>query len=101
MVEDRLGLSVPIVVDLDGTLIYSDLLHESILFLIKSKPWLFFYIVFLCLFNKTTLKLFIAKSVNFPVSCLPYNSELISYIVEQKRICRKVVLCTGSQPCIK
>jgi len=86
----------PLVVDLDGTLIYSDLLHESILILIKSKPWLIFLLPYWLLFGKARFKSKLASLVTIPIASLPYNYKLIEFLTEQKNLGRKIVLCTAS-----
>jgi hypothetical protein len=40
------AVSIPLVVDLDGTLIRGDLLHESALRLISREPWRIFQLPF-------------------------------------------------------
>ena len=48
--------SHPLVVDLDGTLIRSDLLIESFLLLIKQNPFNLFFVLLWLLKGKATLK---------------------------------------------
>ncbi len=74
----------PIVIDLDGTLIKTDLLYESFILLLKKN---FFYI-FLCFFwllkGVANLKHQIASRVEINIDALPYNNHLISFIESQK-----------------
>ena len=90
------GHPIPLVIDLDGTLIHSDLLHESVLYLLKEKPWLFFYLPYWLLKGKARLKSELAKVIEFPIDSLPYNEELIGYIREQRGLGREIILCTAS-----
>ncbi len=46
-VADCESANIPLVVDLDGTLLRTDLLFESTLRLIKQKPWLVLLLPFL------------------------------------------------------
>ncbi len=86
----------PLVVDLDGTLIRSDLLIESFMLLIKLNP-LNLVLVFLWLLKgKAALKAEIAKRVDILVELLPYNLELIEYLRAQKAQGREIVLATAS-----
>ena len=87
------GQPVPLCVDLDGTLIKTDLLFESILKLIKQNPLAIFLLPFWLIKGKAYLKSQIAKSVKIAAHTLPYNKEVIEYI---KRNSRKTVLVTGT-----
>lgn len=86
---------LPVCVDLDGTLIHSDLLVESALALIASKPWMLFAMFAWLLRGKAHLKHEIARRVILDASALPYNEPLIAWLREQ-RLVRKIVLCTAS-----
>jgi len=86
-----------LVVDLDGTLIHSDLLIESFLLLIKQNPLLIFVVGYwLIKGGKAFMKREIARRVDLPVSLLPYNKELVTYLTLQKKIGRTIVLATAS-----
>ncbi len=85
-----------LVVDLDGTLIYSDILYESILQLIISKPIYFFALPFWLLMGKAFLKMKLAKHVRIDVTNLPFNFELINWLKAQKLNERKLILCTAT-----
>lgn len=86
----------PLCVDLDGTLIKSDALFESVIQLIKYNPLLIFILPFWLMKGKPNLKEEINKRIDFNASALPYNYELIEYIKEQKVNGRKVILATAS-----
>lgn len=84
------------VVDLDGTLIKSDLLYES-LFLLLRKDFLALFLVPLWLLKgKPYLKQKIADRVTIAAHLLPYNEELLAYLREQKSSGRRIVLATAS-----
>lgn len=89
-------VNTPLVVDLDGTLIRSDLLIESFLGLLKKNPLYIFMVVIWMLRSRATLKLEIAKRVDIDVAVLPYNHVLIAYLKEQKSAGRKIYLATAS-----
>ena len=85
----------PIVVDLDGTLINTDLLFESFFKLIKKNP-LYIIKTFFWLFQgKSFLKYKIATEVDIDVSLLPYNFKLLEYLKDQKNN-RKLILASAS-----
>jgi 4-hydroxybenzoate polyprenyltransferase/phosphoserine phosphatase len=85
----------PLCVDLDGTLIHSDLLMETSLALVASRPWVIFAILAWLLRGRAYLKRQIAQRVHFNPETLPYNHELIKWLRNQ-RDSRKVLLCTAS-----
>lgn len=86
---------VPLCVDLDGTLIHSDLLVESALALLSHTPVLLFPMLGWLLKGKAHLKREIASRVSLDVSHLPYNNDVVAWVKEQQAI-RLVVLCTAS-----
>lgn len=86
----------PLCVDLDGTLIRTDLLLESLLLLIQQSFWHAFLIPVWLLSGKAALKDQIARRVRLDAAALPYNQELLAWIREQKALGRSVVLATAS-----
>src|SRR5574337_463326 len=77
---------LPLCVDLDGTLIYSDLLVESTLALFARKPWLIFAMVGWLLRGKAHLKRQIAERVSINSFLLPYNHDLIDWLRQQRDV---------------
>jgi 4-hydroxybenzoate polyprenyltransferase/phosphoserine phosphatase len=70
----------PLVVDLDGTLITSDLLVESLLAYIARNPLGLFQVIGWMLKGKATLKARLAEAVDLDVATLPYNSVVVDYM---------------------
>jgi len=92
--EDRTAL--PLYVDLDGTLLRSDLLLESFLELLKRNPLYLILIPLWLLRGKAALKREIARRVQLRVDLLPWNQGLLSYLREQKAVGRRLVLISAS-----
>ena len=90
------SFDVPLCVDLDGTLIRSDLLLESLLILLKESPWIFFLLPIWLLEGKANFKTKIADRVEIGVETLPFNMEFISYLTSQKEAGRTLILVTAS-----
>lgn len=89
------GASVPLCVDLDGTLIHSDLLIESALTLLK-KSLLYLFLLPLWLLNgKANLKTQIARRVTLDVVDLPYNRTLLAFLRQERTAGRHLVLTTA------
>jgi len=86
----------PLVVDLDGTLIKTDLLLESFMLLIKSNPLNVIWVFLWLLKGKAHLKAEIARRVDIAVEVLPYNVELIDYLKQEKAEGRMLLLATAS-----
>jgi len=83
-------------VDLDGTLINSDLLVESLLLLIKKNAFYLFMLPVWLLKGKANLKYQIASRVEIDAALLPYQEELIDYLKEQKSLGRNLTLISAS-----
>ena len=86
--------------DLDGTLIHSDTLHEALLKVIRHKPYLLALIPFWLLQGKAKFKKKIFSYVDINVALLPYNLCLINWLKSQKELGRKLVLCTATDESI-
>jgi 4-hydroxybenzoate polyprenyltransferase/phosphoserine phosphatase len=83
-------------VDLDGTVIKSDLLWESLLALMGTHPWFIFFIPLWLFKGRAALKHQIARRVNLNVSVLPFRKDVIAFLVAEKARGRKLILATGS-----
>lgn len=87
---------VPLCVDLDGTIIRTDILYESILLLLKKDPWKTLHLPFWLMKGKAFLKNSVANEIDVSVTHLPYNHDLISYLKSQKEAGRQIILVTAS-----
>src|SRR3990167_5288422 len=88
--------STPLCVDLDGTLIHSDLLLESFLLLIKQNPLFLFLVPLWLLGGKARLKAEIASRVKLNGAALPYSEHFLNWLKAQKAQGREIWLCTAS-----
>lgn len=89
-------INTALCLDLDGTLIKSDALFESLFQLIKINPLLLFFVPIWLMKGKPNLKEEIDKRIDFDAANLPYNQELLEYAIQQKELGRKVYLATAS-----
>jgi phosphoserine phosphatase len=94
--RDLRSESIPLVVDLDGTLLRTDLLLESALRLIKQKPWLVLWMPLWLLRGRAYLKREIFQRVQIDVSLLPSNEELLAWLTDEKSRGRRLILATAS-----
>jgi len=83
-------------VDLDGTLIKTDILYESVLLLIKINFLYIFILPFWLLKGKSALKYNISKLVDINPHLLPYNECFLQYLKQQKAEGRKLILATAT-----
>jgi phosphoserine phosphatase len=88
--------TTPLVVDLDHTLIETDLLFLSSLGVLVRRPWLVFHYFFWLLKGKGYLKDQLVKRFEINIPELPYNQSVISYILQRKKQGCKIVLATAS-----
>ncbi len=70
----------PLIVDLDETLINTDMLHESTLRVLRDSPWNLFQIPFWLSNGKAKLKQNLSQLVDFDPKLLPYNIELLKWL---------------------
>lgn len=90
------GYQVPLCVDLDGTLIRTDLLLESFLLLVRQNFWYVFLVPLWLLSGKATLKDRIAHKIRLDPATIPYNQDVLVWVREQRLHGRRVVLATAS-----
>ena len=90
--QDR---TIPLCVDLDGTLVRSDLLVESALNLLRHNPLYLFRFAAWLLRGKAHLKREIATRATLDVSALPYEQRLLTWLRDEGAE-RIRVLCTAS-----
>lgn len=86
--------STPIAVDLDGSLIHTDILYETFVRAVFRHPWCLFMVIPWLLKSKAYLKMKLASLVDFDIQVLPYNQQLLDYLKEQKY--REIILCTAT-----
>lgn len=87
---------VPVLcVDLDGTLIFTDSLQESILMFIKKNLLHVFLVLYWLCWGRAYLKQQMALHVDMDPALLPYNTALLDWLSECKRRGQKIVLATA------
>jgi 4-hydroxybenzoate polyprenyltransferase len=87
---------LPIVVDLDGTLLHTDTLHESCLELLHHHSMQALLLPLWFMRGKAYLKKKISEKNNLNPEILPYNLELIAWLKEKKILGHQLVLCTAT-----
>jgi 4-hydroxybenzoate polyprenyltransferase/phosphoserine phosphatase len=94
------GPGRPLVVDLDGTLIRSDLLIETAFSELARKPLSIFEMWRALMRGKAALKHRVAGTAVFDPAILPYDDVVLERIREAKSAGRPVYLASASSPCL-
>lgn len=86
--------SKPLVVDLDGTLIKTNLLFEAVNRFCIRHPFQFFRLFIWLYKGKRFLKTYLAKFSDLDPAFIPYNQSVIAWLQEQKEQGRYLILAT-------
>jgi 4-hydroxybenzoate polyprenyltransferase/phosphoserine phosphatase len=86
----------PLCVDLDGTLVKSDTLVDSLLVLARTHPAGLFALPERLLHGKAALKEFVTSRVSLDVAHLPYNRTLLQFLHQEHARGRAIYLVTGA-----
>lgn len=87
---------LPLAVDLDGTLIATDLLWEAVIALIKRNPLYLFLLPIWALQGAYVLKSELASRVDLDPATLPYRADFLAFLNEEYAKGRELYLATGS-----
>ncbi|HXR84341.1 MAG TPA: UbiA family prenyltransferase [Hanamia sp.] len=88
--------NIPLVVDLDGTLIKTDLLHEGVIMLLRKNLLYIFPCLLWMLKGKVYFKNRIFNKVHLHYELLPNNEELLNFLQTESSSGRKIILATAS-----
>ncbi len=87
----------PLIVDLDGTLLRTDLLYESLALLARARPWLLLLLpVWWLSGGKAGVKREIARRVDLDVSTLPLNRPFLDWIRAERMRGRAVAIVSAA-----
>ncbi|MEI7051331.1 UbiA family prenyltransferase [Pseudomonas sp. B21-051] len=89
-------MNTPLVVDLDGTLLRSDLLLETGMAFVRHRPLKALRLFKWLVKGKATLKANLARAVDIDVTVLPYDPAVLDLVNSARNSGRKVVLATAS-----
>jgi 4-hydroxybenzoate polyprenyltransferase/phosphoserine phosphatase len=88
--------ALPLAVDLDGTLIATDTLWESVLLLARKNPLALLLLPFWTAQGKAHLKSRLADHVLPNVAAFPYRPEVLAHVEQARAAGRPVLLLTAS-----
>ncbi len=87
---------VPLCVDLDGTLIRTDVLWESMMLLLRHNPLYLLALPFWLLRGRAFLKQQIAARTELNPAALPYHQGFLEYLRNEQRQGRPLILATAA-----
>lgn len=90
----------PLCVDLDGTLVKTDMLMESLASAAKRSPLVLLALPFWLARGRARLKRELAKRARIDVSVLPYDAKVLELLARERAAGRSLVLATASDESI-
>ena len=102
MIEPDVEVAIPsesrptLCVDLDHTLLRTDILYEQIALLARQKPAALLALPFWASHGRAALKRRLAKEVKLDIGSLPFNEELLAWLSEERAQGRRMALYSAS-----
>ncbi len=93
---NSIDADLPLCVDLDGTLIRTDMLFEALCLLVRRMPLVIFLLPFWLYRGKAYMKARIAEKVTPDAALLPYNKDVLDWLLREKLNGRSIILATAS-----
>src|SRR6201996_2565384 len=90
------AVDIPLVVDLDGTLLRSDMLVETLSLVMARSPFGAIAALAQIRHGKAAMKRALAERADLNVACLPWNDQLIDLITSERARGRRVYLASAS-----
>jgi len=87
---------LPLCVDLDGTLVLSDTMIESVLLAVRRRPWTILLLAFWLAGGRAAFKRRLAARAAPDPALLPYNAPLLAYLRAEKQRGRILALYSAS-----
>lgn len=86
----------PLCVDLDGTLVKSDTLVDSLLVLARTRPASIIGLLRVLPRGKAAFKAYVTRQVSLDVAHLPYNRAVLQFLQQERGLHRDLYLATGA-----
>ena len=87
---------IPLCIDLDGTLVKLDTLHQAICLLLRRNPTALLSLPRWIRLGRAFTKNEVAKRIALNVEHLPYNNALLDYLHAEKKAGRRIILVTAA-----
>ena len=88
--------NVPLIVDLDGTLIAGDTLHLSLAALARQRPWVMPVLPLVVVGGRARFKDFVSSQVDLDPASLPYRSDVLEFVRAERGSRRPIILATAA-----
>jgi len=88
--------TVPLIVDLDGTLVDGDTLHLSLALMARRRPWALPALPLLAFAGRARFKRYVSDRVVLDASTLPYRDDVLAFIRLERNAKRPVLLATAA-----
>ncbi len=95
-VDEKAPRALPLCVDLDGTLIKTDSLIESLVVLVRDRLLTLLLLPFWLLRGRAAFKQEIASRVTLAAENLPYRQPLVDWLRTERAGGRKIILATAA-----
>ena len=89
-------MQIPLYVDLDGTLLKTDMLFEGLFLLLRKNPLYLLLVPVWLLAGRAKLKAEVARRVTVHPELLPVNPEFLAYLQHEKAGGRRLILISAS-----
>lgn len=86
----------PLCVDLDGTLVATDVLWESVVRLLRTRPGFLFLLPVWACRGRAFLKGQVAQRVELEPATLPYRQDVLAFLRHEKQTGRRIYLATAA-----
>jgi len=85
-----------LVIDLDNSLIKTDLFKEALCILLITKPWVFIKTLLIAIKSKAKAKSFVLKEYKTDFKTLPFDQRILDLLIKYKAKNYKIILATGA-----
>jgi len=89
-------LEIPLCVDLDGTLLNTDMLWESLKDVTRRRPWCVLLVPLWFLRGRAHLKQQVAARARVDIDALPFHHGFVKFLQAEKARGRRIILATAS-----
>lgn len=87
---------VPLVVDLDGTLLRTDTAWEALVAVLRHRPWRLWWLAASFVRGRAYGKARLVAEAELAVELLPYREELLRWLREERQRGRRLILATAA-----
>lgn len=87
---------LPLVVDLDGTLVKTDSLYETLLGALRFNPLALWRLPYKLIMGRTAVKQFLAGRSELDVEAWPVREDFLGYLEKEAAAGRRIVLATAA-----